>query len=183
MKITALELDGALLIDLEPIKDDRGFFARSLSTFELKTAGISFTLAQADISFSYKRGTLRGMHFQTAPKAQAKIVRCTRGALHDVLVDLRPESRTFKKWAGFRLDAENRAALYIPEGFAHGFLTLEDNTEIHYLVSDEYSPPHYKALRWDDPAVAIQWPFKPVIISEKDAKAPTLDSVLGDLGR
>jgi dTDP-4-dehydrorhamnose 3,5-epimerase len=168
MKFTSLPLAGAFLIAPEPREDARGFFARAFCREEFAQHGLNPHLEQCNISFNWKKGTLRGMHYQTAPYAEVKLVRCTRGAIYDVIVDIRPHSSTFKKWAGFELTAENRQMLYVPEGFAHGYQTLEDSSEVFYQVSASYAPQHAKEVRWNDPAFGIRWPVEVTAISEKD---------------
>jgi dTDP-4-dehydrorhamnose 3,5-epimerase len=167
------KLPGAFVIDVEPIEDDRGFFARAWCRREFSEHGLSTDLAQANMSFNKRKGTLRGMHFQKAPHAEVKLVRCTRGAIYDVIVDLRPGSPTHSRWVGVELTAENRRMLYVPEGFAHGFQTLEDNTEIFYLVSEFYTPESEGGVRWSDPVFDIEWPLgAPTEISDKDRSWP-----------
>ncbi|MDX6271365.1 MAG: dTDP-4-dehydrorhamnose 3,5-epimerase [Acidobacteriota bacterium] len=152
------KLAGAFRIEQELFEDTRGFFARSWSEREFAAAGLDARLAECNISFNHRRGTLRGMHFQHAPRAQAKLVRCTMGAIYDVIIDLRPASETFKQWVGVELTAENRRMLFVPEGFAHGFQTLEDRTEVFYQMSTAFAPEHASGVRWDDPAFGIEWP-------------------------
>ncbi len=168
MIFTETKLKGAYRIDLDMRKDDRGFFARSFCQQEFAAHGLRTVIAQSNVSFNAKRGTLRGMHFQVAPKAEAKLVRCTRGALYDVIIDLRPRSQTYCAWTAVELTAENSRMLYIPEGFAHGFQTLEDNTEVFYQMFEFYSSEHASGVRWDDPAFGITWPLPDPIISDKD---------------
>ncbi|MCA1627005.1 MAG: dTDP-4-dehydrorhamnose 3,5-epimerase [Acidobacteria bacterium] len=151
------KLAGAFVIEQELFEDERGFFARSWSEREFAAQGLATRLAECNISFNKQRGTLRGMHFQREPHAQAKLVRCTAGAIYDVIIDLRPESPTCKQWIGVELTARNRRMLYVPEGFAHGFQTLEDETEIFYQMSDVYAPEAGGGVRWDDPAFGIVW--------------------------
>jgi dTDP-4-dehydrorhamnose 3,5-epimerase len=165
---TQTKLPGAVVIELEKLEDERGFFARSWCLREFEAHGLNRRLVQCDISFSRKRGTLRGMHYQLAPFAEAKLVRCTSGAIHDVIIDLRPDSPSFKHYIGETLTAANRKMLYVPEGFAHGFLTLEDNTEVFYQMSEFYSPEHTRGVRWNDPAFGISWPLVPSTISDRD---------------
>jgi dTDP-4-dehydrorhamnose 3,5-epimerase len=172
MKFTETVLKGAFTVDPELIEDDRGFFARSWCSEEFKERGLSPNLVQCSISYNAKRGTLRGMHFQAAPFEEAKLVRCTMGSIYDVIVDLRPKSPTFKKWSGFELTAQNRKALYIPKGFAHGFLTLESSTEVLYQMPDPFSAAHARGVRWNDPAFGIRWPFDPTTLSAKDSGYP-----------
>lgn len=166
-----LELKGAFIVALEPITDERGFFARSWCQNEFEQHGLKSNLAQCNISFNERKNTLRGMHFQRAPYAEAKLVRCTAGSIYDVIIDLRPESNTFKQWYGLELTATNRLALYIPEGFAHGFLTLENYSEVFYQMSEFYQPNYAAGVRWNDPSFRITWPVaaNDLIISNKDA--------------
>ncbi len=161
-------VDGAMLVDLEPHGDERGFFARAWCQNEFEAQGLTSRLVQVNLSHSRDAGTLRGMHFQRAPHEEAKLVRCTRGALFDVVADMRPGSPTEGRWFGTTLTAENRRMLYVPEGCAHGFLTLEDDTEALYQVSEFYAPGAEGGFRWDDPAFAIRWPRTPAVLSEKD---------------
>ena len=168
MIFTETKLKGAFIIDIEPREDDRGFFARSWCEDEFKQHGLNPRLVQCNISFNKKLGTIRGLHYQAAPFAEAKVVRCTMGALYDVIVDLRPESPTYKHWVSVELTAENRRGLYIPEDFAHGFQTLMDNTEAFYQMSEFYHPECARGVRWDDPAFGISWPTAPSMISRQD---------------
>jgi dTDP-4-dehydrorhamnose 3,5-epimerase len=168
MIFTETKLKGTYRIDLDLRKDDRGFFARSFCQQEFAAHGLNKIIAQSNVSYNAKKGTLRGMHFQIAPKAEAKLVRCTRGAIYDVIVDLRPRSQTYCAWTAVELTAENGRMLYIPEGFAHGFQTLEDDTEVFYQMFEFYSPEHARGVRWDDPSFGIIWPLTDPIISEKD---------------
>jgi dTDP-4-dehydrorhamnose 3,5-epimerase len=168
MIFVELKLKGAYVIELEKLEDERGWFARSWCKQEFYEQGLDPNLAQCNISFNRKMGTLRGMHYQLPPFAETKLVRCTRGALYDVIIDLRPDSPTFLQWAGIELTADNRKTLYVPKGFAHGFQTLEDNTEVFYQMSDFYAPDHARGVRWNDPLFDIQWPEEESIISQKD---------------
>ena len=168
MLFTPTELQGAFLIEPEPHADFRGFFARTWCEEEAAAHAVNPRVVQCNISFNHKKGTLRGMHFQKPPFGEAKLVRCTKGAIHDVIIDLRPESPTFKRHVGAVLTADNRRMLYIPEGFAHGFQTLENNTEVFYQMSQFYSPEHAAGVRWNDPAFGIQWPIPEPIILERD---------------
>ena len=168
MKFTETKLKGAYAVELEPIADERGFFARAWCQNEFAKHGLDSRLVQANISFNKSIHTLRGMHYQSEPHAEAKLVRCTRGALYDVIVDLRPASATFKQWVAVELSAENRTMLYIPEGFAHGFQTLAENTEVFYQMSEFFHPECARGVRWDDPAFKIVWPDGNRVISEKD---------------
>ena len=174
MIYTPSRIPGAWVIDVTKITDARGFFAMTWLPDELRERGMNPSLAQCNLAHNTKRGTLRGMHFQKAPHAQAKIVRCTRGALLDVIVDLRQESATFRQWDAVELTADNRRMLYMPEGIAHGYLTLVDETEAYYHASSPWVKDAEWGVRWDDPLVAIKWPFAPVLVSEKDASWPLL---------
>ena len=171
MIFTSLELTGAYLIEPEPLEDERGFFARSFCRSEFAAHGLNPQVAQCNISFNRHKGTLRGMHYQY-PRGEAKVVRCTRGAIYDVIIDLRPGSRTFGRHAGVDLTQQNGRMLYIPEGFAHGFLTREDNTDVNYLMSEFYIPENARGVRWDDPAFGIGWPDAVSTISERDRNYP-----------
>ena len=169
---TEIQLNGAFLIEPEYFEDERGFFARTWCKQEFEQHGLSSKLVQCNISFNRKKGTLRGMHYQEAPYEETKLVRCTKGAIYDVVIDLRPDSQTFREWFSIELTEDNRKMLYIPEGFAHGFLTLTDNTEVFYQMSEFYAPGHAKGVRWNDPAFNIMWPIEVNVISEKDKKIP-----------
>jgi dTDP-4-dehydrorhamnose 3,5-epimerase len=172
MKFSPTRLQGAHLIELEKFHDDRGYFARSWCRREFVEHGLDPGLAQCSISFNTKRGTVRGMHYQVSPAAESKLVRCSRGALFDVILDLRPGSATFLQWLGVELTAENGKMLFIPEGFAHGFQTLADDTEIFYQISEFYSPQHARGVRWNDSLFGIQWPEPVTVISERDSRYP-----------
>jgi dTDP-4-dehydrorhamnose 3,5-epimerase len=164
---------GAYLIDLERIEDSRGFFARSWDELEFAQHDLETRIAQCNTSYNERKGTLRGMHFQRAPHEEVKLIRCLRGALYDVIIDLRADSPTFKRWIGVELSGDNRRMLYVPRGFGHGFQTLADDTETFYMVSDFYTPGAESGVRWDDPAFGIEWPLgEPTEISEKDASWP-----------
>src|SRR5262249_2549512 len=166
-------LPDVFLIELERISDERGFFARTWCKRDLAAHGLCTELAQCSISFNRKRGTLRGMHFQLPPHDEAKLVRCTRGAIFDVALDLRPESRTYCHWFGAELTADNHNALYIPRGLAHGFQTLADNTYVEYQISTVYVPSAARGVRWNDPAFGIEWPIrKGITLSERAANYP-----------
>ncbi len=167
MKFTETPIPGVVVVDIEPLEDERGFFARSFCAEEFAARGLTDSFVQTNIAFNELRGTLRGLHYQAAP--EPKLVRCTRGALFDVAVDLRPDSPGYGCWTGHELSADNRRALYIPEGCAHGLLTLEDETEVSYLMGAAYDPACARGVRWNDPAFAIDWPFAPLVISERDA--------------
>lgn len=172
MEFTAGPVDGAFVIGLEERTDDRGFFARAFATEEFEARGLDPVVVQANISFNHRRGTLRGMHWQAAPHTETKLVRCTRGAILDVVVDIRPDSPTYLQWMAAELTGDNRRAMYAPKGVAHGYLTLTDAAEVHYQVSHPFSPEADRGARWDDPAFGIDWPFEPVVISERDAAHP-----------
>lgn len=165
-------LGGAYIVDAEPRRDQRGFFARTWCEQEFKEHGLNPRLVQCNISFNLKKGTLRGMHFQAAPHEEAKLVRCTMGAICDVIIDLRPDSPTFKEYLTVMLSAENRKMLYIPEKFAHGFITLEDDTEVFYQMSEFYSPENARGFRWNDPFFGIRLPLEVAVISERDRNYP-----------
>jgi len=167
-----MALAGACIIDIEPVPDERGFFARSWCREEFARHGLNPDLAQCSISFNKKHGTLRGMHYQAKPHEETKVVRCTRGAIYDVIVDLRPESSTFRKWIAVELSADNRRMLYIPAGLAHGFQSLTDDTEVFYQISTPYHPESACGVRWDDPAFGIEWPVMERVISDKDRQYP-----------
>ena len=167
------ELKGALIVEMERIRDNRGFFARAWCQKEFEAHGLISGFVQNNITFSPKRGTLRGLHYQVAPHEEPKLVRCTRGAIYDVIVDLQPESPTYKQWLGVELTAENRKMIYIPGGFAHGYQILMDDTEVFYQVGQFYAPEYEQGFRWDDAAFAIEWPITPPsILSEKDKHWP-----------
>jgi len=172
MKFTETELKGGYIIDIQKIEDDRGFFARGWCKNEFEEHGISSNLAQANISFNKFKGTLRGLHYQASPYEEAKLVRCTKGGIFDVMVDLRERSPTYGKWMGAELTAGNRRMLLVPEGFAHGFQTLQDDTEVFYQVSEFYTPNAEQGAPYDDPAFGITWPLEVSIISDKDANWP-----------
>ncbi len=162
------KLKGTFIIEPERLDDERGFFARTFCQKEFEDKGLNPKVAQCNISFNRKRGTLRGMHYQVAPHEEAKIIHCTKGAIYDVTIDLNPGSPTFKQWLSVELTAENRRMLYVPEGFAHGFQTIDDNTEVFYQMSEFYHPECGRGIRWDDPAFGVKWPIEKKIISAKD---------------
>ena len=172
MIFTETKLKGAYILDLEKHGDDRGFFARSFCKKEFEQYGLVSDVVQTNVSHSVKKGTLRGMHYQLAPHQETKLVRCTQGALHDVIIDLRKDSPTYKQWIGVELTADNHKMLFVPRDFAHGFLTLEEHTEITYEVSEFYTPEAESGLRWNDPAFGIEWPATVHEISDKDANWP-----------
>jgi len=166
------KLKGAFIIEPERLSDERGFFARTWCKRELNDFGLNANMAQCNISFNRKKGTLRGMHYQIAPKQEVKLVRCTAGAIYDVIIDLRPSSVTFKKWFAIELTAENRKILYVPEAFSHGFLTLSENTEVFYQMSEFYAPECARGIRWNDPFFGVVWPDEIALISDKDKTYP-----------
>ena len=172
MKFTETKLKGAYVIELEKHGDERGFFARAFCIKEYDEVGLRNEIVQINDSQSRYKGTLRGMHYQLAPKAEDKIVRCIKGSIYDVIIDMRKDSPTFCKWFGIELSAENKKSLFVPKGFAHGNISLEDNSELFYLVTEYYSPEQERGVRWNDPKFNIVWPIKPVEISEKDRNHP-----------
>ncbi len=172
MKFIAAPIAGAYLMELEPKSDERGFFARAWCRHELESKGLAGDLAQCNISFNHARGTVRGLHYQLAPHEETKFVRCTAGAIFDVMVDLRRDSPTFKHWFGIELTAENRQMVYVPKGCAHGYQTLADGTEVLYLTSGFYSPEAERGIRWNDPAFRIAWPLAVSVISKRDQSHP-----------
>lgn len=174
MKFTELPIRGAYLIELEPISDDRGFFARSWCKREFEALNLKCDLAQCNISFNTKRGTLRGMHYQIKPFQEAKLVRCTQGAVFDVIVDIRPESDSYRSWHAIELSAKNRSMIYIPPGIAHGFQSLMDDTEVFYQMSEFYTPECAHGIRWNDPLLGIQWPIGNPVVSARDSSYPSL---------
>jgi dTDP-4-dehydrorhamnose 3,5-epimerase len=172
MKFTSVPLGGAHVVELEPVADERGFFARSWCAEEFRSYGLNPALAQCSLSFNKRKGTLRGMHYQAEPHAEVKLVRCTSGAIYDVILDLRPASPTYCKWFAIELTAANRKMLYIPEGIAHGFQTLADNTEVFYQISVSHHPESARGVRWNDPLFSIEWPVRDLILSERDRSFP-----------
>ena len=166
------ELAGAFVVESEPIEDERGWFARIYDEGELEQNGLATRFAQGSLAYNKERGTLRGMHYQADPHAEAKLVRCISGAVHDVIVDLRPASPTFKRWVAVELTAASGRMLYVPEGLAHGYLTLENESETLYLISAPYAPEAGRGVRWDDQAFGIAWPDEPRVLSEKDKAWP-----------
>lgn len=172
MKLLPLELSGAYIIELEPFPDDRGFFARSFCGTEFRELGLETHIKQSNISQNASRGTLRGMHFQVPPYEETKLVRCTSGSIYDVVIDVRPDSQTYGRHEAVLLSAKNHKQLYIPKGFAHGFQTLEDNTEVFYEMFDDFVPGSASGYLWNDPAFAISWPLPVSIMSDKDIRYP-----------
>ena len=174
MQFTETQLKGAFIVDLEQRQDHRGFFARTFCATEFEAHNLLPTVAQCNLSFNYKKGTIRGMHYQIAPATETKLVRCTQGAIYDVIVDMRPNSPTYLSHIGVELTAENRRALYVPEMFAHGYQALTDGAEVGYQVGSVYTPGYERGLRYNDPAFDIEWPLSVSEISEKDANWPLL---------
>lgn len=175
MKFQETPLKGAFTVNLDRIEDERGFFARSFCEKEFSAQGLVSRFVQCNVSYNRLAGTLRGMHFQAEPHGEAKLVRCTRGSILDVVVDVRPDSPTYLKWFGKEISAESRMALFIPRGFAHGFQTLVDDSEVLYQMSEFFHPDSARGIRWDDPVLGIRWPLSNFIISEKDRAYPPLD--------
>ena len=174
MRFTAAPLTGAYVIDLDRAEDDRGFFARTFCAAEFADHGLVAPVNQCSVSFNAHRATLRGLHFQAAPHDEEKLVRCTSGAIYDVIVDIRPQSRTLHQWWGTELSADNRRAMYVPKGFAHGFVTLADAAEVFYMISAPYTSGFAGGLRWNDPALNIDWPLQPLVLAARDARYPLL---------
>lgn len=172
MKFTETPLKGAFVIDLEKREDERGFFARAWCQKEFEAHGIYRLPVQANMSYNKKAGTIRGMHYQAAPNQESKLIRCINGAIYDVIIDLRKNSPTYKQWFGIELNAENRTMLFVPEDFAHGFLALEDHSEVMYQVSAFYNFESERIIRYDDPSFGIKWPIEVTVVSEKDITTP-----------
>jgi dTDP-4-dehydrorhamnose 3,5-epimerase len=172
MNFAETKLAGAFVVEIEKREDERGFFARTWSEETFRAHGIYFSPAQSSVSHNRLKGTLRGIHYQVAPFQECKLVRCTRGSIFDVIIDLRQDSPTYKRWFAAELTAANYRMLYIPKGFAHGFQTLMDDTEVLYIMEDEYRACAERGIRWDDPAIAIAWPSNVSVISEKDRRWP-----------
>lgn len=171
-------LKDAFTVQIEKIADNRGYFATTFAIPDFESHGLNAIIKQTSSSFNNKRGTVRGMHFQVEPYAETKLVRCVKGAIYDVIVDLRPDSPTYKKWLGFELSAENMLMYYIPEGFAHGYQTLTDDAEVHYMLGQVYSPQHARGIKHDDPEIGIKWPLPLTVISDRDAGLPTLKELM-----
>jgi dTDP-4-dehydrorhamnose 3,5-epimerase len=176
LKFTETPLKGAWVIDLEPRSDERGFFARGFCEREFAEHGLERRIVQANVSRNTYAGTLRGMHYQKAPHQEVKMVRCVAGAIYDVILDLRPESPTYRQWHGVELTRAAGRMLYVPKGFAHGYQSLTDDSEVHYFVTEFYAPEAEAAVRWDDPAFSIRWPISSPILSLKDAVHPDFDA-------
>jgi len=170
-------LPGAFLVDMELLADERGFFARAYCLDEFAAQGLGTPLQQCSVSYNARKGTLRGLHHQAAPHQEHKLVRCTAGAIFDVIVDVRPHSSHYRRWFGIELSAQNRRALFIPPGVAHGFVTLSDDAEVYYMISVPHAPEHAQGFRWNDPAFGIAWPVSPSVISPRDAAYPLLNPV------
>lgn len=177
MRFTPTCVEGAYIVDLAPYQDSRGLFARMFCQEIFKRQGLSPDIVQANCSWSKEKGTLRGLHYQLPPFAETKLVRCLSGAVYDLVLDLRPESPSFRRWHGEVLTPENRRMLYVPQGCAHGFITLEPDSELFYMVSAAYSKEYERGIRWDDPYFAIEWPIAPSVISEKDQTHPNYAEV------
>ncbi|MDO6439802.1 dTDP-4-dehydrorhamnose 3,5-epimerase [Cyclobacterium sp. 1_MG-2023] len=175
MIFTETKLKGAYIIDVKKIEDERGYFGRVFCKNEFDEVGIESNIAQTNMSFNPKKGTLRGMHYQVTPYEETKLVKCTSGAIFDCIVDLRKDSPTYLEWIGVELTEENNRMLFVPRDFAHGFITLKDNTAIQYFVSQFYAPGAEKGIKWDDPKINIQWPIDVAVISEKDNNHPYLN--------
>jgi dTDP-4-dehydrorhamnose 3,5-epimerase len=172
MIFTETVLKGAFIIEPQRLEDERGFFARAFCEKEFRAHGLRERFVQCNISFNKKKGILRGMHYQIAPHAEAKVVRCTRGGIYSVIIDLRPDSKTYCRWISTELTGDNYKMLYVPEGFAAGYQTLRPGTEVFYLMSEFYAPTHERAVRWNDPLFAIKWPLPNPILSVKDQSHP-----------
>lgn len=183
MRFIETGLEGAFVIDVDYVSDERGRFARTWDQAVWVEMGLDAEIVQTNLSVSHDRGTLRGLHFQAAPHAETKLVRCTAGSIFDVIVDLRPGSRTFLSWFGTELTVENRRSLHVPKGFAHGFLTLADGCEVCYQMSVPFEAGAARGYRWDDPAFGIRWPFSPTTISARDAKYPDFPAIPTQGGR
>jgi dTDP-4-dehydrorhamnose 3,5-epimerase len=176
MRFIETELKGAFILELEERSDDRGFFARTFCAKEFADHGLKPSVAQCNLSFNHRAGTLRGMHFQVPPAAETKLVRCTRGAIHDVIVDLRPGSPTYLRHVAIELTADNRRQLYVPEMFAHGYQALTDGAEVAYQVGESYTPGCERGIRYDDPLLGIRWPAPVTVLSPKDAAWPAFEA-------
>lgn len=174
MRFDESALPGACIVEMVRIEDERGFFARSFCAEEFAAHGLPAHMPQCSVSFNARRATLRGLHYQAEPHAEDKLVRCTAGAIFDVIVDLRPHSPTRLRWLGLELSAANRRALFVPKGFAHGFVTLANDTEVLYMISVPYAPGFERGIRWNDPAIGIEWPLAPEHLSARDAAHPLL---------
>ena len=176
MIFTESPIPGAWIIEPEPLADERGWFARTFDAAEFRARGLDDRVVQESLSYNARAGTLRGLHYQAPPHEEAKLVRCPRGAILDVIVDLREGSTSYRTWFSVELDGRTQRMLYVPEGVAHGFQTLEDETEVYYRMNCEHAPDHARGVRWDDPSLGIEWPEATRIISQRDRTLPTLDS-------
>jgi dTDP-4-dehydrorhamnose 3,5-epimerase len=174
MKFTESPLPGVFVVDMAPLQDERGFFARAYCSEEFAAQGLGIEMQQCSVSYNLKKGTLRGLHYQSAPHEEHKLVRCTAGEIFDVIVDIRPQSASYRRWFGEKLTAQNHRSLFIPPGFAHGFITLCDATEVYYMISVSHAPEYSRGFRWNDPAFGIEWPEVPSTISQRDAQFPLL---------
>jgi dTDP-4-dehydrorhamnose 3,5-epimerase len=172
MKWTGLPLAGAYQVEIQPASDERGFFARTWCAEEMRELGLDVQFVQCSISYNKRRGTLRGMHYQGAPYSESKLVRCTAGAIYDVLLDLRPESATFRSWIAVELTSENRKGVLVPAGFAHGFQSLSDHSEVFYQISESFRSEFSRGVRWNDAAFRIEWPLEPAFLSDRDRSFP-----------
>jgi dTDP-4-dehydrorhamnose 3,5-epimerase len=177
MRVVDTPLPGLKVLEIERIEDSRGFFARTFCTEEARSTGLEVAVAQCSISFNLSANTLRGMHWQAPPHGEDKFIRCTRGAIFDVAIDIRKNSPTFGQWFSIKLSADNRKSLYVPAGFAHGFLTCEPNTEVYYQISKPFAPNFGRGLLWNDVGVGVEWPSAPSVISDKDSILPTLEMI------
>ncbi len=175
MIFTETKLKGAFIIDIKKLEDERGYFGRAWCKDEFDLHGLNSNAVQANVAYNQQAGTLRGMHYQTYPFTETKTVRCTAGSIYDVIIDLRPGSATYTQWIGVILTGKNLKMLYVPDGFAHGYITLEDETSVHYMVTEYYTPNAEAGVRYDDPAFAIQWPIVPTLISDKDLAHPAFE--------
>jgi dTDP-4-dehydrorhamnose 3,5-epimerase len=178
MIFTETSVQGCFIIEPDRFDDDRGYFSKIWDVKEFRDRGLSTDFAQFNLAFNHKAGTLRGMHFQAPPHEEVKLVRCTRGVVYDVIVDLRPASPTYLKWSGVELSGDNYRTYYVPRGCAHGYVTLTDHAEVTYNVSAHYAPSAARGVRWNDPAFAIQWPMQPKVINPRDANYPDYDAAL-----
>ena len=176
MKLSERKLQGVYIIEIEKLEDERGFFARTWDKEFFKSNGLNTDLVQCNISFNKKKGTVRGLHYQIPPYEEAKLVRCTHGKVFEAVIDLRKNSKTFLQWDGIELDSKDYKMLFVPEGFALGLQTLEDNTEVHYQMSQSYNPKYSRGITWNDKTLKIAWPLKPSVISENDANLKTLQN-------
>ena len=175
MIFTETKLKGAYLVEVKKIEDNRGFFGRAWCQKEFEDQGLNGNVVQINTSFTHKKGTMRGLHYQVDPYQETKFIRCTKGSIWDVIIDLRPKSPTFMQWVGHELSADNYKMVYVPENFAHGFVTLEDNSEVYYPVTTFYTPGAERGIRWNDPAFNIAWPVEVEIVTEKDGNHPDFD--------